>query len=64
MIVAHIPPPIINHTADRMKNTVPLSLFLLRLINPINKKIIGGANVTAKHKKINIPIPSIVMIDL
>jgi hypothetical protein len=64
IILAQIPPPMINHTAERMKNTVALSLFFLRFARPINKKITGGANVKAKHKKINVPIPSMVMTDL
>jgi hypothetical protein len=62
--LAHIPPPITNHAADKMKNTVALSLFFLRFTSPIIKKITGGANVKAKHKKINVPIPSMAMTDL
>jgi hypothetical protein len=57
MIEAQIPPPMINQTAERIKNTFPLSLF--RLAKPIIKNNTGGPNVMKKQKAINNPIPSI-----
>ena len=61
IIEAQIPPPMINQTAERIKNTFALFLLRYQLAKPVIKNITGGPNVIKKQIAIKVPIPSIVL---
>jgi hypothetical protein len=57
-MVAQIPPPIMNHKAARMKNSLDAFGFLFRWNIPTMKNITGGPKVIEKRVITSIAIPS------